>query len=365
MADRRVEQYAQLLVERCVDVQPGWQALVLGTPLARPLVDEVVRQIARRGAYALVRLTFHTLPTMEDVWTPEAPEELLGELPAIEAYQYDHADCFFGLRATENTRQGSNLPTERMLMRRRAYAPHLQPFFGKEKPWVACQYPTPALAQQAATTLGQFEEFLYGAVLVDWDALRERMRRIADRFDAASEVRIVGDGTDLHFSLESRHAEVDALGANMPGGEFFFSPVEDSAEGVIAFSEYPACYAGHEVLGAILRFEGGKVVDASAAVDEDFLLATLETDEGAGRLGEFGVGCNPGIQQHTKNTLFDEKIEGTVHVAIGQGFPFLGGQNESAVHWDMVKDLRRGGRLELDGEVVQENGRWLIRRKSD
>ena len=359
MGDGRVERYAKLLVERCVDVQPGWQALVTGTPLGRPLVDEVVRQIARRGAYALVRLNFQTVPTRESVWASEAPEELLGELPPIEAYQFDHADCYFSLRAPENTREASDLPPARLQSRGRAFRPHIQPFFGKEKPWVGCQYPTNALAQDAGLSLAEFEEFLYGAVLVDWDELAERMRRIADRFDSASQVRIAADGTDLSFSLEGRCGEVDALGANMPGGEFFFSPVEDSAEGVIAFTEYPACYGGHQVLGGRLRFESGLVVDASAAADEDFLLAQLDTDEGARRIGEFGVGCNPGIQRHTMNTLFDEKIEGTVHLAIGQGFPFLGGTNASAVHWDMVKDLRNGGRIELDGEVVQQNGRWL------
>jgi len=193
-----------------------------------------------------------------------------------------------------------------------------------------------------------------------WKALREQMRRIADRFDAASEVRLVGQGTDLRFSLEGRRAEIDALGANMPGGEFFFSPVEDSADGEITFSEYPACYGGRQVPGVYFRFERGRIVDATAAGDEDFLLATLDTDEGARRLGEFGIGCNPGIQQHMRNTLFDEKIEGTVHLAIGNGFPFIGGTNVSAVHWDLVKDLRRGGRIELDGGIVQENGAWQL-----
>jgi aminopeptidase len=237
----------------------------------------------------------------------------------------------------------------------------MEPFISGEKPWVGCQYPTQALAQAAGMTLPQFTEFLYGAVLIDWEELAARMRRIAARFDAAREVRLVGEGTDLTFSLDGRTGRVDALGANMPGGEFFFSPVEDSAEGTIAYSEYPACYGGHEVVGARLRLESGRVVDASADVDEEFLLAMLDADEGARRIGEFGVGCNPGIQQHMRNTLFDEKMDGTVHLAIGHGFEFLGGRNVSAVHWDMVKDLRRGGRIELDGEVVQEDGRWLIR----
>jgi aminopeptidase len=206
----------------------------------------------------------------------------------------------------------------------------------------------------------QFAEFLYGSVLIDWEAERERMGGIKEVFDAAKEVRIVAAGTDLRIGIDGREGLVDAGGANMPGGEVFYSPVEDSAEGVISYSEYPACYQSHQVGGVRLRFDGGKVVDASADADEAFLLGILAADEGARRLGEFGIGCNPGIQDHMRNTLFDEKIEGTIHLAIGQGFGFIGGSNESSVHWDMVKDLRRGGRIELDGELVQEAGRWLF-----
>ncbi|PWU17750.1 MAG: aminopeptidase [Candidatus Rokuibacteriota bacterium] len=359
MADPRLEQYAKLLVERCVDVQPGWQVLVISMPLGRPLVDEVVRQIGRRGAYALVRLGF-THPSQESVWTSEAPEELVGRLPDIDAYQYDTVDSYIVVLADENTRTGLGVSPERSARLGKARMQHLEPFISGEKPWVGCQLPTQAYAQDAGMTLAQFEEFLYGAVLIDWEGLAERMRAIADRFDAASQVRIVGTGTDLTLSLEGRRVEVDALGANLPGGEFFGSPVEDSAAGVIEFSEYPACYRGHVVPGVRLRFEAGRVVDASAAGDEEFLFAMLDADEGARRLGELGIGCNPGIQRHTRNTLFDEKIEGTVHVAIGHGFGFLGGTNESSVHWDMVKDLRRGGQIELDGEVAQESGRWLL-----
>ena len=152
---------------------------------------------------------------------------------------------------------------------------------------------------------------------------------------------------------------MDAGGANIPGGEVFYSPVEDSAEGVIEFSEFPAVYAGREMSGIRLRFEGGRVVDASASSNEEFLLETLETDDGARRLGELGIGCNPGITRYMKNTLFDEKINGTVHVALGRGFPELGGGNVSAIHWDIVKDVRQDGKIELDAEVVQENGEWV------
>ncbi|HXH87330.1 MAG TPA: aminopeptidase, partial [Gaiellaceae bacterium] len=206
----------------------------------------------------------------------------------------------------------------------------------------------------------EFADFLYGACLLDWDAERERMSRYAERFDAAEEVRILGTGTDLRLSLVGRTMQVDAGGANIPGGEFFGCPVEDSAEGTIAFSEFPGVYGGRHVDGIRLRFEAGKVVEASADSHEEYLLETLDTDEGARRIGELGIGCNPGITRHMRNTLFDEKIDGTVHIAVGAGFPDLGGTNVSGVHWDIVKDLRGEGRIELDGEVVQVNGVWTI-----
>jgi aminopeptidase len=355
VTDPRISAYASLLVD-CIDPEPGWQVLVRSQPLGRPLVDEVCRELGRRRVRALVRLGFDSIG---GVFVREAPLDILGTLCEIELHEIETANSYMALIAPTNTREGADVPAERAGLRQQALRPPHEPFLRDEKPWVGCYFPTEAAAQDAGMTLPEFEEFLYGAVLVDWVALGEKMERIAERFDAAEWVRVVGEETDLTFSLAGRQGKVDALGANMPGGEIFYSPVEDSAQGVITFSEYPACYIGHEVGGVRFRFEGGTIVEASAGSDEEFLLGVLETDEGARRLGEFGIGCNPGIQRHMKNTLFDEKIEGTVHFAIGTGFPQLGGQNKSAVHWDMVKDLRNGGRIELDGKVVQENGSWL------
>ena len=205
-----------------------------------------------------------------------------------------------------------------------------------------------------------FADFLYGASLIDWAALAEQLQRRADRFDAAEEVRIVAAGTDLRLSLAGRTMRVSSPGGNLPGGEFYGCPVEDSAEGLISFSEFPAVYSGREVRGIRLRFDAGRVVDASADTNEDFLLQTLDTDEGARALGELGIGGNPGITRYMKNILFDEKIDGTVHIALGNAYHDLGGTNASSIHWDIVKDLRSAGRIELDGEVVQEGGVWRV-----
>ena len=354
--DPRLERYARLLVEECVDVQPGWQVVVNSQPLGRPLVEEVCRQIALRGAYAIPRISFSFMGN--EPWIKAAPEELLKKLPSIEVFAIEQGDCFITIMAPENTRDGSDIPEERLQLLQAARRPYMKPFMSHEKAWVGCQWPTPALAQDAGMTLEQFTEFLFGAVLIDWDALERDMEKIAERFDAADEVRIVGDQTDLTFSLAGRKGRVSGIGPNMPSGEVFYAPVEDSANGVITYSEYAPYYHGRDVPGARLRFENGVVVEATADSNEDFLRSVLATDEGASMLGEFGIGCNPGIRQHMRNTLFDEKIEGTIHLALGMAYPVVGGTIESAIHWDMVKDLRRGGELYVNGELVQQNGVW-------
>jgi aminopeptidase len=357
--DPRVERYAALLVETCIDVQPGWQVLVSGGILARPLLEEVSRLIARRGAYALQRVSTNGYGTNVP-WVQEAPEALLDTAAPIEAYAWEHVDGLVSVEAPENTRELAAVPQERLMRYQRGLRAHQERIFTHELKWVGCQYPTPALAQDAELPLAEFADFLYGACLLDWGAERERMSRYAELFEAAEEVRIVAPDTDLRLALGDRPFFVDAGGANMPGGEFFTSPLEDSAEGEIVFGEFPAVYVGREVLGIRLRFDGGKVVDASADTNEEFLLEQLDLDDGARRLGELGIGCNPGITRYMRNTLFDEKIDGTVHLALGNGLPRVHGENVSQIHWDIVKDVRREGcRVELDGKTVQEAGRWL------
>src|SRR5512133_1537079 len=330
MHDPRLEHYARILIDTCIAVQPGWQVLVSASHRARPLVEEIGSQLGRRGAYLLSRqsVVAGSIP-----WLMAAPEELLKTPPPIEVHALGTADALISISAPENTREASAVPPERLGLVQAGFRPHLERMYSNEMPWVGCNSPTAALAQDAGMSLRDYEDFLYGACLLDWDAERERMSRYAERFDAADEVRIVGAETDLKLSLAGRSGAVDAGGANMPGGEFFYSPVEDSAEGTISFLEFPAPYLGREVSGIRLRFEGGKVVDASAASEEAFLLELLDQDEGARRLGELGIGCNPGVTRFMKNTLFDEKIDGTVHLALGNGLPEIGGMNDSEIHW--------------------------------
>ena len=358
MTDDRVERYARVLLDTCLGVQPGWQVMVWGTPWGRPLLEEVMKQLGERGAYPLLRLTFSGGLVYHRAWLRHAPLEAISEPAPIDVHTLRSCDAVLAIAAPENTRDGADVSAERSAAVQAAYKDATARLTRDEVPWVICWYPTPALAQDAGMTMHAFEDFLYASCLVDWDAEHARISRYAKLFDAAHEVRIVGEGTDLRLSVAGRPADVDAGFGNMPGGELYLCPVENSAEGTIAFTEFPAVWGGREVRGIRLRFAEGRVVDASADSEEAFLHDTLDTDEGARRIGELGIGCNPAIDRYMGNVYFDEKMDGTVHIALGFGYPSVGGTNESAVHWDIVKDLRSGGRIELDGTIVQESGVW-------
>lgn len=358
--DERERAYAELIVER-LQVEPHQQVWVGGSLAAAPLLELVCELVGARGAYPLLRLSLEGSITPSLGWLRSAPLELLAAPAPLVDHELRTVDSLLFVQAPENTRNASAVDPVRLNAVRSAYRGATARITNHDIPWMACQYPTAALAQDAGMSTVAFADLLYEAVLQDWGAIGADMRRYADRFDAARSVRIVGVDTDLVLGLEGRSMRADALGSNLPGGEFFGCPVEDSAEGVITFGEFPAVYGGREMTGVRLRFERGVVVEATADTNEAFLHETLDADEGARRIGELGIGCNPGITRYLRNTLFDEKIGGTIHIALGQSYTDLGGTNESAIHWDLVKDLRvPGSRIELDGEVVQRDGAWLI-----
>jgi aminopeptidase len=355
--EQRIDDYARLLVDRSLGVQPGWQVCVRGNHLGRPLVEALVEQIARRGAYPILQLTFELIG---GPFAREAPLELLREPAPLQRRTWEEMDAVVSVWSPEDVHEGRDLPEERKAAVQEMFRLLRERTMALEIPWVIAEWPVSSLAAEAGMTLAEYEQFVFDAVLLDWDAEGERMRAIADVFDAAREVRIVGPGTDVTLSLAGRTGSVDDGHVNMPGGEVFYSPVEDSANGVVEFAEFPAVYYGTEVEGVRFVFADGRIVEATARTNEDFLLQTLDTDDGARRLGELGIGCNPGIQRFTKNVGFDEKIDGTVHLAVGNSYSFTGGTNASSIHWDMVKDLRRGGRIYADGRLVQEEGVWRL-----
>ena len=235
-----------------------------------------------------------------------------------------------------------------------------------EMRWTYALFPTNAYAQDAEMSLGEYEDFVYNACLGDindpvgyWRQFSAWQQKIVDWFEGKKEVHITAPETDLYLSVEGR-TFINCNGhENIPDGEVFTSPVEDSINGHVFFS-YPSIENGREVSGIRLWFENGHVVKATAEKNEKFLLETLDTDEGARRVGEFAFGTNRGINRFTRQILFDEKINGSFHLALGAAYPETGGQNESAIHWDMICDMRQGGKVEVDGQLIYQNGKFLI-----
>lgn len=353
--DPRIEAYGNLLLDRSLAVQPGWQVLVATTHEARPLAEELSRGLARRGAYALTRIHFGGLYPLDASWTGEAEPDLARSLAPLEQHVVDRVDgSIFVLAPSDPPADDDLSPGARRAFRAQLAAYRRRGRAG-DAPEVRCDFPTPYFARQAELSVAEYEDVFYAACLRDWDAEGERMRPILERFDAADAVRIVGEGTDLRLRLGDRRGGLDDGHVNVPGGEVYYCPLEDSAEGEVVF-DFPS----GRVRDARLVLRDGEVVAASAAEGEDALHQALETDAGARRFGEFGIGCNEAITRRLRNVLFDEKMAGTVHLALGQGFPAIGGRNESALHWDLVKDLRSGGELYADGELVQRDGRWLL-----
>ena len=347
--------YARLLVDRCIGARAGWHVLVATTTQARPLAEELSRQLAEREAYALTRIHFGAVYPVDAAWIAAAPPGLARSLAPLEREVVDRVDAaIFVLAPDDPPADAGFTPAQRRGLRAQLSAYRARGRAG-QIPEVRCDFPCPFYARRAGLSLTEFEDLFYEACLRDWDAEGRRLHPVLERFDRTREVRIVADGTDIALSLEGRTGAIDDGHLNVPGGEVYYCPVEDSAEGVVRF-DVPA----GDVRGIRLVVRDGEVVEASAEEGEAHLLAALETDAGSRRIGELGLGCNEAITRPLNNVLFDEKMAGTVHLALGAGIPAVGGLNTSDLHWDLVVDLRPGGRLYCDGELVQADGRWLL-----
>ena len=333
MTDERVGAYADLLLDYSLGVQAGWQVLVATTTEAQPLAEALSRGLARRGAYCLRRIDFGAPFPVDLDWIEAAPPGLAATMPPLERAVLDGVDAAAFVLAPAGEPGATAVPEHA----RAAFRAHVTAARARgrrsEIPTVRCDFPCRSFAERAGISLAAYEKVFYAACLRDWEAERRRMEPVRERLDAAGELRIVGEGTDVRLSLEGRRSAIDDGHLNVPGGEVFACPVEDSVEGEIRFS-----FASGAVEGISLVLRAGEVVDASAERGEDVLRQALATDEGARRVGEVGVGCNDGIAQHLNNVLFDEKMAGTVHLALGHGFEFLGGRNHSDLHWDLVTE---------------------------
>jgi aminopeptidase len=306
---------------------------------------------------------------IEEATFAEASDAQLEWVNPVRAAEIEQVDVRMLVLADWNTKSLTSVDPGKQALRQRAYRELGRRFLERaaagELRWVVTGFPTLAAAQDAQMSLREYEEFVYRASLLDdgdpvarWRAFGERLDRVAAFLGAKRELRVVGPGTDLRLGVEGRAWVASSGHENFPDGEVFTGPVETSVEGTIRFS-YPAVFRGREVTDVRLRFEGGAVVEATAAGGQDFLDEMLEVDEGARRVGEFAFGLNEAIDVFTRNILFDEKLGGTVHLALGASYPETGGQNESGLHWDMISDLRTGGEVYADGELVYRDGAFL------
>lgn len=356
MPDGRVKKLATILVGHSLRVKRGETILISSSSeLAKPLVLEVFREVVKAGAHPLVSIGFEET---QPIFYEHASKAQLEHLPKTKLYEAKNIDGFVSIHAPLNKKSLSNVDPKKVGMRMKAMRPISKEIVNNKR-WVISNFPTNALAQEADMSLSEYEDFLYGATNVDWGkqkAFQKKLKRVVDK---GKTVRIVGEDTDLTLSIKGRKGIMCCGECNMPDGEVFCSPVENSAEGSIYY-EMPAIYGGREVTGVRLTFKKGKVVEATAEKNEKYLRAMLDTDRGARYLGELGIAVNYGIRKFSKDILFDEKIGGTVHLAVGASYEEAGGKNKSAVHWDMIKDLRRGGALYIDGRCVQRSGKFRI-----
>jgi aminopeptidase len=365
--DQRAEALARILVEYSCAVKEGDICLIQGETAGEPLLLSLYEQVLKRGAYPVAELTMEgQAPT----FFKHATDAQLDWVPPPAKWGAEEADARLRVMADSNTRALSSIDPARQTRRQSAVRPLMETMMKRsaagELRWALTLFPTQAYAAEADMSLADYEDFFYRACLCDqpdpveaWRRQSDETRRLADWMVGKEEVRLEGPGTDLTLNVSGRTFVAADGRHNMPDGEFFTGPVEESVNGEVTFS-YPAVYGGREVAGVKLRFKDGKVVDASAERNEEFLLETLDTDEGARRLGELGIGTNYGIDRFTKEILLDEKIGGTIHLAVGMSYPETGGKNSSAVHWDMVCDLRTGGRITVDGAELQSNGKFSV-----
>ncbi|MCL2149884.1 MAG: aminopeptidase [Dehalococcoidia bacterium] len=367
MADIRIEKLAELLVGYSVGVKPGDKVAIVAPAIAAPLTRAIYAKVLQAGGFPWVMAS--SADTMELLYRYGSREQLeyVHEGQRLITEKYDVRIVIIG---EENTKALSRIDPAKMViydqarteltdaMMRRSAAGELR--------WVLAPYPTNAFAQDAEMSLGDYEDFLYKACLPDlvdpigyWQKVATEQERIVQWLKGRDQVHVIGPETDLRLSVAGRTFINCAGKFNVPDGEVFTGPVEDSAEGYVYFS-YPAIESGREVIGIRLHFSQGRVIKATAEKNEDFLLKTLDTDAGARYLGEFAIGTNEGITQFTREILFDEKIGGSFHMALGAGYPETGSRNKSAIHWDMVCDLRDGGEIRVDGELLYRNGKFVI-----
>lgn len=366
MADLRLTKLAKILVQYSLELKPGDQLEIRTNPLAQDLALIVYQEAVKAGANVFSSIS---IPGSEEIFFKFANDDQLDYVSPIRKQIYETFDAILAIGAEYNTRALSGIDPQRISRARKAATPLTKIFLeraaNKDLRWCYTEYPTNASAQEADMSFREYQEFVYSAGMLDeldpveaWRNEGKRQREIIDWLSGKELVEIKGEDIDLKLSIKDRQFKEADGKNNFPDGEIFTGPVEQSAKGWIRFN-YPAIYEGQEVIDVELWFDEGRVVKEKASKGENLLTTLLNTDDGARFLGEWGIGTNYGIQRFTKNMLFDEKLGGTIHFAVGNGYPETGSVNESAIHWDMLCDMSKS-EITIDGELFYKDGKFVV-----
>jgi aminopeptidase len=361
------EKWARVLVHYSTGVQPGDKVVIRGGVAAEPLLRAVYREVVAAGGLPTLIPAF---PEWAGDLLLEANDDQLRWISPVEAWSMEEADVLIRIEAETNGRLPSAVTPERQRIAQAARRGLSQTMAARaargELRWSLTMFPTAAYAQDADMATTEFAELMTRMCFLDredpvaeWKRLRAKQQHLIDWLTPRSEIHITGPDTDLRMSVGGRSWVNSDGKRNFPSGEVFSAPIEDSAEGYVQFS-FPVITMGREIADIRLKFAGGMVVEASAAKNEESLISALDTDAGSRRLGEIAFGTNFGLTRFTKRILLDEKIGGTVHMALGNGYPDCGSKNESAIHWDLICDIRQGGRVTVDGRDFLVDGRYLL-----
>jgi aminopeptidase len=369
VTDTRVHKFAQILIDHSTQVGPGDRVGITAAIPAEPLVRELYQQVLKRGGHPHVLFDFEG---QDEVFFIHASDEQLDFVPLFHKMAFEQFEVLIKIRADTNTRALSSTDPERQARRQKAIFSLIQSQLtrGADKSlrWVTTLFPTNAFAMEAEMGLAEYQDFVYRAIHADddtpdpvahWLGVKTEQQHIIDRIQGHDRVEIKGPHVDLSLSIKGRIFKNACGEHNIPDGEIYTGPVEDTANGWVRYT-YPAMHQGRIVEGIELTFEEGRVVNASAKENQDYLLKLIDTDAGSRYVGEFAIGTNFEIDRFTKSILFDEKIGGTFHMALGAGYPETGSLNKSNIHWDMICDLREDSEIRIDGEVVYRNGEFVI-----
>lgn len=361
------QKYAKVLVEYSTDVKKSNLVMIRGEAPAQPLINAVYEEVLKKGAFPVVRAS---LEGINESFFRLANDEQLNYIDPFTEMEYDKIDKIISIGAPHNTKSLSRADSSK-LAKRSAATRHLSNKLLNRAAegtlsWVICDFPTNALAQEGKMSLYEYEEFLFKACYLHLDdpvAKWKEIGTIQDKYveylNKTSKIRIEGERTNITFSTKDRKW-ISCCGLNnFPDGEVFTSPVEDSAEGEIYF-DFPAIYRGNEVNKIYLKLKNGKVIHAEAEKGEEFFINMINQDEGGRFVGEIAIGTNEMVQDVTGNILFDEKIGGSIHMALGSSYPETGGKNESGLHWDLIKNMKNCGKIFADDNLIYENGKFLI-----